>query len=160
MIHDGDYDRNADTDEILSLLAERDAEYCMNMLSKFHIREFYVLKYQGNDPDTPTYMEALLSENAKEYLNAMDDKIQSFMRRETWEIVSRKSVADQNVIPRTWYFKCKRENDWTIRKFKARYCVRGDVQKILFTKPLNLYSPVVQWYTVRLMLIFQCILGL
>ena len=90
----------------------------------------------------------------------MDDEIQSLTRRETWEIVLRKSDADQNVLPGTWSFKCKRKPDWTIRKFKALYCVRGDIQKRLSPKPLNSYSPVVQWDTVRLMLILQCILGL
>ena len=54
----------------------------------------------------------------------------------------------------------RKKPDWTIRKFKARYCVRGDIQKRLSPKPLNSYSPVVQWATVRLMLILQCILGL
>ena len=105
-------------------------------------------------------MEALSGENLEEYFMAMDDEIQSIMRRDTWEIVLRKSVADHNVLPGTWSFKCKRKPDWTIRKFKARYCVRGDIQNILFPKPLNSYSPVVQWATVRLILILQCILGL
>ena len=82
------------------------------------------------------------------------------MIRDTRKIVSRKSVADHNVLPGTWYFKCKRKPDWTIRKFKARYCVRGDTQKILSPKPLNSYPPVVQWSKVMLMLILQCILGL
>ena len=90
----------------------------------------------------------------------MDDEIQSLMRREKWEIFLRKSVADHNVLPGTWSFKCNRKPDWTIRKFKARYCVRRDIQKILSPKPLNPYYPVVQWATVRLMLILQCILGL
>ena len=65
-------------------------------------------------------MEALSGENSEEYFKAMDDEIQSLMRRDTWEIVSRKSVADHDVIPGTWYFKCKKKPDWTIRKFKAR----------------------------------------
>ena len=90
----------------------------------------------------------------------MDDEIKSLMRRDTWEIVSRKSVTDHNVLSGTWSFKCKRKPDWKIRKFKARYCVRGDIQKILSPKPLNSYSPVVQWATVRLMLTLRCILGL
>ena len=45
-------------------------------------------------------------------------------------------------------------------KFNAQYCVRGDIQNSLYPEPLNSYSPVVQWATVRLMLIFQCILYL
>ena len=55
--------------------------------------------------------------------------------------------------------KCKKKPDCTISKFKAQYCVRGDVQKRLSPKPLNKYSPEIQWATVRLMLILQCILG-
>ena len=74
-------------------------------------------------------MEELPGENTEEYFKAMDDEIQSLTRRDTWEIVSRKSVADHNVILGTWYFKCKRKPDWTVRKFKAQYCVRGDIQK-------------------------------
>ena len=82
------------------------------------------------------------------------------MGRETWEIVSRKKVSDHNVIPVTCTFKFKRKHNCTIRKFKSRYCVRGDFQKILSPEPFKLYSPVVQWATVRLMLIFQCIIVL
>ena len=85
-----------------------------------------------------------INENTDEYFKAMDDEIQILMGRDTWKIVSRKSVADQNVILGTWYFKCKRKPDWKIRKSKARYCVRGDIQKILSPKPLNLYYPVVE----------------
>ena len=105
-------------------------------------------------------MESLSGENSEEYFKAMDDEIQSLTRRDTWEIVLRESVADHNVLPGTWSFKCKSKPDWKIRKFKALYCVREYIQKRLSPKPLNLYSTVVQWDTVRLMLILQCILGL
>ena len=105
-------------------------------------------------------MEAISDENSEEYFNAMDDEIQSLMRRDTCKIIPRKSVSDQNVLPGTWSFKFKRKPDWTIRKFKAQYCVRGDIQKRLSNKPLNLSYTVVHWATVRLMLILQCIIGL
>ena len=124
------------------------------------MRESYAIKTQSHDPDTPTYMEALSGEKLEEYFKAMDDEIQSLMRRDTREIVSSDSVADHNVLPRTRYFKCKRTSDWTIRKFKAQYCVRGGIQKRLSHEPLNSYSKVVQWAIVRLMLILQCIIGL
>ena len=71
------------------------------MPSTFHIREYYVLKTQTYDPDTPTYMEDLSEKNLEEYFKAMDDEIHSLMRRDTWEIVSRKSFADHNVLPET-----------------------------------------------------------
>ena len=33
-----------------------------------------------------------------------------------------------NVIPSTWAFKVKRYPDGRFRKFKSRFCVRGDFQ--------------------------------
>ena len=81
-------------------------------------------------------------------------EIKSLMRSDTWDIVSRKLVSDQNVLPVTCSFNFNRKPDCTIRKFKARYCVRGNVQNRLSPEPLNSSSPVVQWDTVRLMLIF------
>ena len=103
-------------------------------------------------------MEALSGEHADEYHMAMDHYFQSLMINNKWEIVSSNSIADHNVLPETCYFKCKRNPDWTIRIFKARYCVRGDIQKRLFPEPLNSYFLVVQWATARLMFILQCIL--
>ena len=57
---------------------------CMDTPSTFNMWKSYVLKYQSHDPDTPKYMEALSGENTDEYFKAMDDKIQSLMRRDTW----------------------------------------------------------------------------
>ena len=44
----------------------------------------------------------LSDESTDEYFKAMDDRIQSIMRRETWEILLRKSIYDHNVLPVTW----------------------------------------------------------
>ena len=38
MIQDGDFNRNVDTDDIISLLSEWDAEDFMDMPSAFHMR--------------------------------------------------------------------------------------------------------------------------
>ena len=59
------------------------------------MRESHVLKTEGHYPDTTTYMEPLSGENTEEYFNAIDDEIQSLMRKDTREIVLRKSIADQ-----------------------------------------------------------------
>ena len=66
MIQDGGFDSNVDTDDILSLLAQWDAEYCMYTPSTFHMRESYAFKTQSHDPDTPKYMEALSCKKSKE----------------------------------------------------------------------------------------------
>ena len=64
-----------------------------------------------------------------------------------------------NVLKSTWSFKLKRYPDGLIKKFKARFCDRGDMQLegIDFFKT---YAPVVQWNTLRLMLILEAVLGL
>ena len=49
-----DHDSNVYTYEILSLMAEWDAENCIDTWLTFHTRESYVLKSQIHDPDTPT----------------------------------------------------------------------------------------------------------
>ena len=65
MIKYRDLNSNVDTDYILSLLAEWGEEYCMDTPSTFNMREYYVLKSQIHDPDTPTYMEALSGKNSE-----------------------------------------------------------------------------------------------
>ena len=49
-----------------------------------------------------------------------------------------------NVLKGTWAFKIKRYSDGLIRKFKARFCIRGDMQieGINFDET---YAPVVNW---------------
>jgi hypothetical protein len=64
-----------------------------------------------------------------------------------------------NVIDFTWAFKCKRYPDGLIKKFKARFCVRGD-QQLEGIDFFETYVPVVQWTTVHLMLIPEILLGL
>ena len=79
----------------------------MDAPSTFYMGYYYIIKSQSHDPDTPTYTKALSGETADEHYRAMDDKIQSITRRDTWDIVSTRSVDDHNVLPGTWSFKCK-----------------------------------------------------
>ena len=48
--------------------------------------------------------------------------------------------ATTKVLPGTWVFKVKRAPDGTFKKFKARYCIRGDLQKGDFETYAQLYS--------------------
>ena len=75
------------------------------------MRESYVIKSQIYYPDTPIYTEALSGENTDEYYKDINGEIKSLMIRDTWEIVSGKSVADHNMIPGTWSLKFKRRPD-------------------------------------------------
>ena len=64
-----------------------------------------------------------------------------------------------NVLPGTWAFKCKGFPDGAVRKLKARFCVRGDRQK-KDVDYFKTFAPVINWNTVRLMLILSQVIGL
>jgi len=76
---------------------------------------------------------------------------------EAWDVVNRE--PDMNVIKLTWAFKCKRYPDGLIKKFKAKFCARGDMQ-LEGVDFFETYAPVVQWTTICLMLILEVLLDL
>ncbi len=73
-----------------------------------------------------------------------------------WSVID---CLDHHVIASTWAFKCKHYPDGFIKKFKARFCERGD-QQLKGIGFFKTYAPVVQWTTIRLMFILETLLGL
>ena len=61
-------------------------------------------------------------------------------------------------VPSTWAFRCKRYPDGSVRKLKARFCARGDKQ-VEGIDYFDTFAPVINWTTVRLMLILTLILN-
>ena len=117
----------------------------------------YLAKGKKSDPDNPSFNEAMLGEHADEYRKAMVTEINQLLRQRTWDRVDRASIPNgpdgkpRRVLPGTWAFKLKRLPDGTPLKFKARYCVRGDLQKEGIDY-FDTYAPVVQWSTIRMVL--------
>ena len=75
---------------------------------------------------------------------------------DAWSVID---CLDHHVIASTWAFKCKRYPDGLIKKFKARFCARGN-QHLEGIDFFETYAPVVQWTTIRLMFILEILLGL
>lgn len=72
--------------------------------------------------------------------------------------------AGSTVIPGTWAMKIKRRPEGSLNKFKARFCVRGDLmvkgEHYNVSESKNdTYSPVVGWPTVRAALIMASTMG-
>ena len=78
----------------------------------------------------------------------------ALIKKEVWDEVP-KSDAKTKILPVTWVFRRKRTPTGKIKKFKARLCVRGDLQEGDF----ETFSPVVAWSTIRVVLIFAIIHG-
>ena len=86
------------------------------------------------------------------YIEAMKKEVSQLMKQNTWKRVPRNDVPPGRIILKSiWVFKLKRLPDGTALKYKARFCVRGDLQ----TEGVDYfetYAPVVQWSTIRLLL--------
>ena len=81
------HDSNIYIGEILFQISVWYSEYLMYDPSTLHIRESYSLKSKNQYPDTPIYMEVLIGEHADEYYKAVNDEVQSLIRRYIWEAV-------------------------------------------------------------------------
>ena len=114
-------------------------------------------KARGSDVDTPDWWTAMNGEFAQEYWEAACLEVETLEKMDAWTVVER--TPEMNVLPSTWAFRCKRYPDGLIKKFKARFCARGDRQK-QGVDYFETYAPVVMWVTIRLMLILECLLGL
>ena len=112
---------------------------------------------KGSDLDTLTYHEAMACSDANKFREAMAVEIKELEGRHTWNIVPR--PANVNILPGTWSFKRKRYPDGRIRKYKARYCVRGDKQ-LPGVDFFDTFAPVVAWSTIRLMLTLTAVFDL
>ena len=120
----------------------------------------FALSKGKSDPDNPTLREALMSNYAEEFTEAMATEIAALEKGNTWTPMLRSKLpATANVLPGTWALKIKRYPDGRVRKFKGRYCVRGDKQ-IKGVDYSETYAPVVAWTTVRMMLVMAATQGL
>ena len=119
----------------------------------------FFLKAQAaaSKDDNPNWWEAMRGPFADEFWKAAIAEIETLEKMGAWEVVDRPEKA--NVIDSTWAFKLKRFPDGLVKKFKARFCARGD-QQIEGVDFFETYAPVVQWTTVRLMLILEVLLDL
>jgi len=118
---------------------------------------FLKAKAAASSEDNPGWSQAMKGQFADEFWEAAKVEITTLEGMDAWEVVER--TLDMNVIRSTWAFKIKRYPDGLIKKFKARFCARGDMQ-VEGIDFFETYAPVVQWTTVRLMLILEVLLGL
>jgi hypothetical protein len=116
---------------------------------------------RANSEDTPTLQEAMSSPDRDGFLEAMHAELDSLEGMEAWNVVPRSKpiTEDRRILPSTWVLRRKRFPDGSVKKLKARLCVRGDRQ-IEGVDYFDTFSPVVHWSTVRLMLILSILLGL
>ncbi len=91
------------------------------------------------------------------FWEACKKEVKTLVDMNVWEVVDQEDWM--SVIPVQTIFKIKRFPSGLVRKLKARLCIRGDLE-IEGVHYWDTYAPVVNWNTVRLMLILSAQLGL
>ena len=91
----------------------------------FHLL-FLKAKVAASKQDNPNWHEAMTGEFADEFWNAACDKIEALEGLEAWEVIEEEE--GMNIIDSTWAFGLKRFPHGLIKKFKTRFCERGDQQ--------------------------------
>lgn len=109
--------------------------------------------------DNPSWKQATQGKFADEYWKAMELEIATLEALDVWEVKEYDPSTMKIVIKSTWVFKCKRYPDGLVKKFKARFCARGDMQ-LEGIDFFETYAPVVQWTTICLMFILEVLLDL
>ena len=107
------------------------------------------------DPDTLSFQEAMASPDKSKWMDAAQKEISGLESKGTWEEVPM-SEAKAKIIPGTWVFRVKRSPSGEVKKHKARFCVRGDLEE---DDDEDNFAPVVAWSTVRVFLVLSYVLG-
>ena len=123
------------------------AAHFLSIFTAFGISPMSVFA-ASSDPDTYTFDAAMRSEFKEEFIKAASVEVKELEGHHTWTEVKMQDVKGP-VIPSTWVFKIKRRPDGTIKKFKARLCLRGDLQQGQFES----YAPVASFPSLRILLI-------
>ena len=113
-----------------------------------------IFKASASDPDTLTWDEAM-NEDPEGWSKAASKEVHDLEEKATWDEVD-KSTAETPILPGTWVFRKKRSPDGTLRKLKARFCVRGDLQD---KEGIETYAPVVSSSSMRFFLTLSLLLG-
>ena len=119
----------------------------------FLIRHPNILKAKKTmDPDSPGIVEALSGPYREDFLEAMKNEITELENHGTWEIIPKSEVPpDAQILAGTWVYKIKRFPSGLMKKIKARFCARGDLQTDVDVH--DTYAPVASWSSIRMLMI-------
>ena len=119
-----------------------------------------VLAAGSSNNEAYTFREMLKEDDAGEFIKAMKKETETHERRNHWDVVKRSQVpVHVKTIQAIWSFKRKRFPDGLLNKYKARLCAHGGMQQ-WGVNYWETYAPVVNWVSVRFLLILSEIVGL
>jgi hypothetical protein len=107
------------------------------------------------EQDTLNFRQMLQDHDRPKFETGMQDEISALLKSDLFDIVPTNTMPPgTKAVSAIWSFKRKRLPDWSISKWKARVCPHGG-QQVHGINFWDTYAPVVQWSTVRLVLILS-----
>ena len=132
------------------LLVDLDDKLHVDNVTDPRVLEVHLASTKYND-DNPSFDMAMNGPFQAEYWEAMQSELHTISTEfKCWTLVPR--LPHMHVLPSTWAFKVKRYPDGSVKKFKARFCARGDRQ-LEGIDYFETWAPVVQWSTIRVVMI-------
>ena len=114
----------------------------------------------GRNNESYTFREMLKQDDAADFIKAMVKETRDHESRDHWDIIKRSQVPHgTKTIQAIWSFKRKRFPDGLLNKHKARLCAHGGMQQ-WGVNYWETYAPVVNWISVRFLLILSELAGL
>lgn len=111
---------------------------------------------KNKDPDIFAYHEAMRHPDREKWIESATKEINELESHGVWEEVPLSSVPkDTKIVPCTWVFRIKRAPDGTVKKYKGRICLRGDLMESVG----DVFAPVVAYPTIRCFLHLSLLLG-
>lgn len=111
--------------------------------------EMYKISEKSSYKEPKTFLQAVKSSESSEWIEAMNQELNSLDRNQTWQLVNRPS--DKNVVGCKWVFKRKQDNQGNITEYKARLVAKGFSQ--VFGQDYDeVYAPVARSASFRLLL--------
>jgi hypothetical protein len=105
------------------------------------------------------YGHAMKQPDPALFITAMVKEVEDLTKAGVWKLHRKSEIGTSNLVNAIWSFKRKRAPDGTIIKHKARLCAHGGIQ-IEGEHFWEMYSPVDQMTTVRLLLTLSLLLNL
>ena len=112
------------------------------------------------DPDTLYHHEAMKQKDASEFRKAMSKEWVDQLKNGNFTIMLKSNLPEGAVVlPAVWQMRRKRDiSTGLVKKYKARLNLDGS--RIVRGRDYNLtYSPVVRWFSIRLLLALTIING-
>ncbi len=157
------FDNTADDtpfdDNLYSAFIAVQDSYPIHSGTELSFLEHFSCAAQSN-PDVLHYGSMLRDPDRPLFETDMCREVSDLLRLGTVEITLRSCVPlGLKILPAIWSFRRKRAPDWSILKHKARVCPHGGHQ-VEGEHFWETYAPVVNWRTVRLVLVLSLLRNL